>query len=154
MEDRQSRLQNKKMIMDKEGNCIGIKWLDFPEDITSLSVFVLLKVVQVRISLIAEIMRLLLLLKLIGKRCKQPGCFKVCLGMSESHIWARLYLKWFCHNDQVLHDLKRPTALREFWQSIFFSSQTMLSSMYMFPYFINHVTTEKINFSVPHISLL
>ena len=93
MEDRQSRLQNKKMIMDKEGNCIGIKWLDFPEDITSLSVFVLLKVVQVRISLIAEIMRLLLLLKLIGKRCKQPVCFKVCLGMSESHIWARLYLK-------------------------------------------------------------
>ena len=91
MEDRQSRLQNKKMIMDKEGNCIGIKWLDFPEDITSLSVFVLLKVVQVRISLIAEIRRLLLLLKLIGKRCKQAGCLKVCLGMSESHIWARLY---------------------------------------------------------------
>ena len=40
MEDRQSRLQNKKMIMDKEGNCIGIKGLDFPEDTTSLSVFV------------------------------------------------------------------------------------------------------------------
>ena len=88
---RQSRLQNKNMIMDKEGNCIGIKGLDFPEDTTSLSVFVLFKVVQVRISLIAEIRRLLLLLKLIGKRCKQAGCLKVCLGMSESHIWARLY---------------------------------------------------------------
>ena len=53
----------------------------------------LLKVVYVRINLLAEIIRLFLLLKLIGKRCKQPGCLKVCLGVSESHIWARLYLK-------------------------------------------------------------
>ena len=40
VEDRQSRLQNRKTIMDKEGNCIGIKGLHFPEDITSLNVFV------------------------------------------------------------------------------------------------------------------
>ena len=40
VEDRQSRLQNKKMIMGKEGCCIGVKGLNFPEDITSLSVFV------------------------------------------------------------------------------------------------------------------
>ena len=40
VEDRQSRLQNKRMIMGKEGSCIGVNGLNIPEDITSLSVFV------------------------------------------------------------------------------------------------------------------
>ena len=39
VEDRQSRLQNKRMIMGKEGSCIGVNGLNIPEDITSLSVF-------------------------------------------------------------------------------------------------------------------